>query len=99
MDIEPRASFVLLTGSWGRHRLTVRRDWFHVDDMDPMVTEDDNREDGAAWTAAYLLRTGDKHRLAVEALRTDSTRPIRPTLGLPARATELLLQLSLRVSL
>jgi hypothetical protein len=99
VDVEPRASFVLLTGSWGRHRVSVRRDWFDVEDMGPTEIEDDNREDGSAWTAAYLLRTGDKHRLALEAVRVDSTRDIRPALGLPARAQELLLQLSFRLTL
>jgi hypothetical protein len=99
VDVEPRASFVLLTGSWGRHRLSVRRDWFEVEDMGPIVAEDDNREKGSAWTAAYLLRTGEKHRLALEAVRIDSRRPIRPALGWPAHADELLLQLSFRLSL
>jgi hypothetical protein len=99
VDIEPRASFLLLTGSWGRHRLSVRRDWFEVEDRGPLFAEDDNREDGSAWTAAYLLRTGEKHRVALEALRLDSTRPNRSSLGLPPRAKELLVQLSLRLSL
>jgi hypothetical protein len=99
VSVAPRTACVLLTGSWGRHRLTVRRDWFSVADRGPIVAEDDNAEDGSAWTAAYLLRTGNRHRVAVEAVRLDSTRPARATLSAPVRAREVLLQVSFRVSL
>lgn len=64
-----------------------------------MIAEDDNREEGTGWTAADLLRTGERHRLALEAMRLDSTRANRAVLGLPTRARELLVQLSVRLSL
>lgn len=99
VSFAPRAAFVLLTGAGGRHRLTVRRDWFEVVDRGPIVAEDDNGEDGSAWTAAYLFRTGDKHRLALEAVRLSSTRPARAALGAPARVEEWLFQVSFRLSL
>ena len=81
----------------GRHRLSVRYDDFYVDDDDEFQVEDPNHEDGHAWTAAYVLRTGEAHRLALEWLNVDSDRDVRPSLRLPARAQETQLQASFRV--
>jgi hypothetical protein len=81
----------------GRHRLSVRYDDFYVEDEDEFHVEDPNHESGRAWTAAYSLRTGDAHRLALEWLRVDSARDVRASMGLPVEAQETQLQASFRV--
>jgi hypothetical protein len=83
--------------STGRHRFSARYDYFEVKDEDVLLTEDPNQESGHAWTLAYALRTGERHRVAVEWLNVDSERPVRGTLGLPIRAEESLVQASFRV--
>lgn len=83
--------------SLGRHRLSVRYDEFYVEDDDAFVEQDPNEEHGHAWTAAYSFRTGEKHRLAVEALQVDSHRGVRAQMGLPEHAQETLVQASFRV--
>ena len=91
------AAFAMASLHLGRHRLSVRYDDFYVDDDDEFQVEDPNHEDGHAWTAAYVLRTGEAHRLALEWLNVDSDRDVRPSLRLPARAQETQLQASFRV--
>lgn len=93
----PVTSYGLVTKAFGRHRLTVRYDRFEVTQQDAMPEVDDNSEDGSAWTAAYQLKTGEKHRVALEVLRVESTRPARRTLGLPAHAAETAMQASFRL--
>ena len=97
VGVIPRASYVLLTAGFGRHRLSVRWDTFEAGEDDALPAADDNREDGTAWTAAYLIRIGERHRAAVEVLNIDSTRAARVDLGLPARGRETLVQASLRL--
>lgn len=91
------ASYGLLTARAGRHRFTVRYDRFEVDEEDRFTLEDPNNEEGEAWTAAYLVQTGERHRLAVEWLRITSDRPARALLGLAPHAEEDVFQASFRV--
>jgi hypothetical protein len=97
VGVHPRATYALLTAARGRHRLSLRWDAFEVDEDDALPALDDNREEGTAWTAAYLLRIGERHRAAIEVLSVESTRPARASLGLPERDRETLLQASLRL--
>jgi hypothetical protein len=90
-------TFGLLSLSVGRHRLSARYDEFYVEDDDEYVVEDPNEEHGHAWTAAYSLKTGEAHRLALEVLQVDSRRAVRPQIGLPEHARETLVQASFRV--
>jgi hypothetical protein len=91
------ASYVMLSGRWGRLRLSARYDTFGAEDLDPFQAEDDNDEDGTAWTAAAIVRVGGEHEVLAEWLRVDSERDFRADLGLPVHAREDLLQLALRV--
>jgi hypothetical protein len=93
----PRARYVMLTATRGRHRLTVRWDSFSVEEDDALPQLDDNREDGTAWTGAYLVRVGERHRVGVEVVHVESTRPVRAALGLSPRQRETLVQASLRL--
>jgi hypothetical protein len=97
VGVEPRATYVLLTAGFGRHRVSARWDTFEAGEDDALPALDDNREDGTAWTAAYLIRIGERHRAALEVLSVESTRPARLDLGLPARERDTLVQASLRL--
>jgi hypothetical protein len=97
VDFAPRASFGLASLRRGGHRLTVRYDRFVVEDRGPLVAEDDNGEEGSAWTAVCLVTLASHVRLAAEVVSVDSTRANRVRLGLPAREKELALQASLRL--
>lgn len=97
VGIDYRATYGLLTAKAGRHRFTVRYDRFEVEDEDTLQAEDDNDEDGEAWTAAYVLDTGQHHRLALEWLRITSDRPARASVALAPHAEEDLFQASFRL--
>lgn len=90
--------FALVSASFGPNRISARYDDFGVDDLDRFHDLDNNEEDGRAWTFAYILRTGEHHRLAFELLRIESERPVRADLGLPVRAEETQLQASIRLN-
>jgi hypothetical protein len=94
---EFHAAYVLLTASRGRVRVTARYDEFEVEGIDRFRVEDDNDEDGEAWTAAVVVRVGERHEVFAEWLRVDSERPFRADLGLPVSAREDLLQAALRL--
>lgn len=93
-----RSFYSLLTVPLGRHRLSLRYDWFETVDRDEFEAVDDNDEDGNGVTLAYLVRTADRQRLALELLRVSSDRDGRAAIGLPPAAVEWLFQLSYRVS-
>jgi hypothetical protein len=97
VSIDYRATYGLLTARAGRHRFSVRYDKFEVEDRDANRVEDNNTDDGEAWTAAYLLQTGEHHRLAFEWMRITSDHLERAQIGLPVHAEEDLIQASFRV--
>ena len=98
--IDFEAAYGLASYLRGRHQLSVRYDTFDIRDQDVAFGAlDDNNERGDAWTVSYWLRTGERHRLAVEWMRVDSERAARVSLGLPPQAVEDLLQVSFRLSL
>jgi hypothetical protein len=76
MDNDFDTCFVLLTRVWGGHRLSVRREWFAVDDRDTNAA-DPNEEDGDAWTLSYQHRFDDRWLAGLEWVRIDSRRPAR----------------------
>ena len=92
-----RAGYGLLSLPLGRHRLSLRYDRFRIEDRDEFVLEDNNNESGSAWTIAYLIRTGERHRLALELLRNESERAARRGLGLEPSSTDYLFQVSFRL--
>ena len=67
---------MLLTRVWGGHRLSLRREWFGVDDNDANAN-DPNAEDGDAWMASYQHRFGDRWLAGLEWVRIESERPAR----------------------
>lgn len=97
VDIAFNSAYLLVTDSFGPHRLSVRYDTMRVKDRDRWKVLDNNQEDGSAWTAAYLIQTGEHCRLAVELLRVESDRAVRASLGLPVHEVELQFQASARI--
>jgi hypothetical protein len=91
------SGYVLGTVLFGNQRFTIRYDRFKVKDQDRFREADDNREDGDAWTADYILETGEKHRLAFELLRISGDRPAAVDLNLPRETTEYIFQISFRI--
>ena len=99
VDNDFDAFFLLASAQYKPHRISVRFDRFGVDDRDGFRLEDDNQEDGHAWTLAYFYRLSKRHRFGLELLRIDSARPVRRELGLPADEIETQIQLSYRLLL
>jgi hypothetical protein len=97
VNIDFYSAYGLLTTSFGRNRMTLRYDDFSVEDHDVFQFIDDNEECGSAWTLAYILQTGEKHRLAFEFLRVESERAVLQALGFPDPIEELLFQISFRI--
>ena len=90
------AGFLLASYEQGRYRLTLRRDWFGMQQVKGMGA---NRETGSAWTAAAMLHLDAHWSVAAEGLWVDSTLDYRSDAGLPPRAAERSLTLSLRYAL
>ncbi len=76
VDADFSAGYVMATRKVGQHRISLRRDWFDVDD-NTFVAEDNNNEVGTAWTLAFNAKVGEKANLITEFLRVDSNRPAR----------------------
>lgn len=98
VDVPFRAAYGLLTIPYRRHRLSVRYDWFRTEDHDVLAELDPNDEDGSAWTACYAFEATSRLRLALEVIRVESDRRVRPLLGGPLHAEETLLQVSWRTA-
>lgn len=97
-DVRFRAGYALLTVAAGRHRWSFRIDDFEVRDRDAFRVEDDNTDDGRAYTAAWVLSLGEPARVFVEWLRVESTHPARSDLSLSPRAIEDQFQASVRLT-
>ena len=97
VHIDYSAFYVLATAAINRYRFTGRFDDFSVRDKDAFQSIDDNRENGNAWTFAWILPLAEKHRLAVELLRVKSDRPVRGSINLPIRQIEWQFQTSFRL--
>lgn len=82
-----------------RHRLTLRYERFETGDRDVLPSSlDPNQENGSAWTGCYMYEPTAQQRLAVELIRVEAERAVRPLQGFPLSTTETLLQLSWRIA-
>lgn len=95
VDADFAAGYVMATRKLGQHRISLRRDWFDVDDKS-FVAEDNNNEVGTAWTLAFNAKVGGKANLIAEILRVDSDRPARAGIWTEPEQDQTLLQLSYR---
>lgn len=71
-DSSLRAYYALVSYHHRRHRASFRYDSFRVNDMDG---GNPTQEKGQAWTLAYFLQMGLRHRLGAEYIWLDSRRP------------------------
>jgi Phosphate-selective porin O and P len=83
--------FLLLTRAFGKHRLSVRYDNFTVSDNDA-TPQDDNADDGHAWTLSYRYAYSGHLGIGVEWLDIETRHPAWAYYGLPQAATERQLQ-------
>ena len=96
VDVEFASTYVMLTRGFQRHRFSVRYDNFEVTQNDQ--TEDDNNsEDGHAWTIAYFFDVSDKVSLGVEFLSIKTHHCGWVYYDLDPTKTEKQLQLSARL--
>ena len=95
VDVDYAAGFVLVSQQTGSHRLTARHDRFTAGDR-TFVAEDDNNEDGSAWTLALGRELGPRDQIIVEYLRVASTRPARLTIGVDPAQVQTQIQMSYR---
>lgn len=82
VDIEFDSFYLLLTREFGALRASLRYDDFAIVDRDE-TPDDDNREEGNAWTFALLARLGESWRAGVEYLRLEADRPAARIAGSP----------------
>lgn len=95
VDVDYASGFVMASRKFGKHRLSVRRDWFDTDD-NSFVVEDNNNEVGTAWTVAFNAHLGKKDSIIAEMLHVNSTRPFRESVWFDAQQSQTLWQLSYR---
>lgn len=96
VDNEYKAEYLLLTREFDQHRLTARYDHFQVTDEDEMP-EDDNSENGHAWTLNYQYVFNDKATLALEWLSIKTHRGAWAYYHLETTATERQFQATVRL--
>jgi hypothetical protein len=96
VDTEFDSKFALLTRTFGKHRVSIRYDQFEVTQSDQMP-EDDNLENGHAWTLSYQLGLSDRLTLAAEWLGIKTHRCGWEYYDLPETTTETQSQLSLKL--
>lgn len=93
VDVEYDGAFLLLTKALDRHRLSLRYDNFSVTQED-QTPEDNNPEDGLAWTVSYRYAMSDTVSLAAEWLSIKTHHCGWVYYGIDPTATERQLQLS-----
>lgn len=95
VDVEYYSYFALLTRAFGKHRLSARYDHFDVSQND-QTQQDDNPENGHAWTLNYQYSYSDNINIATEWLSIKTHHCGWIYYGIPPTATERQFQLTLR---
>ncbi len=98
VDVEYDSKFVLLTRAFGDHRVSVRYDKFEVTQND-QLEEDNNPENGHAWTLAYQLGLTENLSVAAEWLSIKTHHCGWVYYDLSPTATETQFSLSLKLRL
>jgi hypothetical protein len=88
------AAFLLASYEVGPHRLTLRRDWFSMQQTAGMRPF--NSDSGSAWTLAYLYEFDAHWSVAAEAMQIRSTLAARSDFGLAPFERGRNLQLAVR---
>jgi len=96
VDAEYQSYYLLLTRATGRHRLTARYDNFAVSQND-RIPEDNNPENGHAWTLSYRFDYSRYLEMAAEWMSIKTHRCAYAYYGLSPDVTETQFQLTARV--
>lgn len=96
LDVDYNSNFVLLSRSFGKHRISARIDHFEISDNDETF-EDDNQEKGNAWTVSYQFAYSERMTMAVEWLQIKTHRSAWKYYDIDTDATERQLQLTLKL--
>lgn len=92
------SDFLLLSKSFGRHRVTLRYDRLHTDTVRGAQFVD-SYQSGHAWTLAYIVDATRRWQFAIEGIKNVSELGQRERLDLPENVTEQTVQLALRYTL
>ena len=98
VDVEFDSKFALLTREFGKHRVSLRFDEFDVTQNDS-TREDNNPEDGHAWTLSYQVGLSEKVSLATEWLSIKTHHCGWVYYGISPTATETQFSVSLKLRL
>jgi hypothetical protein len=96
VDVEYDSYYLLLTKSFGKHRMSLRYDNFDMTQNDT-TPEDDNPEHGLAWTVSYQFGYSDKVKLATEWLSIKTHRYALVYFGLEPTVTERQFQVAVKL--
>ena len=96
VDVEYDSYFALLTRSFDKHRISARYDHFDVTQNDA-TPEDNNTENGHAWTVNCQYSFSDKVSLAAEWLSIKTHHCGWIYYGIPPTETETQTQVTLRL--
>jgi hypothetical protein len=96
VDVEYDSFFALLTRSFDKHRITARYDHFDVTQNDT-TPEDNNLENGHAWTLNYQYGISDKVSVAAEWLSIKTHHCGWAYYGISPTETETQTQVTLRL--
>jgi hypothetical protein len=96
VDVEYDSFFALLTRSFDKHRVSARYDHFDITQNDS-TPEDNNPENGHAWTLGYQYSFSDKIRVAAEWLSIKTHRCAWIYYGISPTETETQTQVTLRL--
>ena len=96
VDVEYTSYFGLLTRGFGNHRVSARYDNFAVRQNDS-TPEDNNPENGLAWTLGYRYSASESVEYAIEWLSITTHRCAFIYYGLDEKVTEQQIQLTARL--
>ncbi len=74
VDLTFYAGYVLLSQTFGRHRLSARLDVFQTEDRDHVAFAETNNENGRAWTLAWFFTPRPAFRLGAEFSNISASR-------------------------
>lgn len=94
--LDYQAAYVLASKALGKHRFTLRGDWFETTHLEASY-DNDLSEDGWSVTAAYSYAVAPKQRLFLELLDIDSYREAREALERDEDASDIQFQIGYRL--
>ncbi|MBT4837108.1 MAG: hypothetical protein HON94_07155 [Methylococcales bacterium] len=97
VDVDFESYYLLLNKEFEQITVTMRYDYFSLKDKDLLVADDDNNENGNAWTVAMKYDLAKNHSFLLEAMTISSDRNAQAYFLKPKHTSEVRLQGSLRL--